>query len=313
MKRLAQAVVLTLVAVVALSGCIRYNVDMTLSQDNTASGTIVIAVQKGVGQQMGVATDQDALTQLFGESPFGPNFTPKDYKDGDWVGKSYTFDAVAITDLADLASIFAVTRDGDVFTVDGAGAPVTDDEKKQLPPGAESSLSITFPGDVIESNGTISGKTVTWNLFDMTDPVHATAKATSNGSGSSIPAWILLTGIAALVILVTGAVVIVVLMRRRRNLASPALPAPLDAEGAETAEGVEAAEAPLPPAPPVVEEPAPAPPAPPVVEEPAPAPPAPPVVAEPAPKKRAPRAAKPKVTPTTTPTQGSDAEGDGAE
>src|ERR1035437_1698152 len=172
MKRLACAVALALVTVVALSGCVRYNVDMTLSQDNTASGTIVIAVQKGVGQQMGVATDQDALTQLFGESPFGPNFTPKDYADGDWVGKTYTFAAVPITDLADLASVFAVTRNGDVFSVDGAGAPVTEDEKKQLPPGAESRLAITFPGPVIESNGTVDGNTVTWNLFAMRSEEH---------------------------------------------------------------------------------------------------------------------------------------------
>jgi len=288
MKRLAKAVVLSLVAALALGGCIRYNVDMSISQDNTASGTIVIAVQKGVGQQMGVASDQDALTQLFGESPFGPNFTPKDYKDGDWVGKSYTFSAVAITDLADLASIFTVTRDGDVFSVDGAGAPVTADEKKQLPSGAESSLSITFPGDVIESNGTAAGKTVTWNLFDMTEPVHATAKATGAGTGSSIPAWILLTGISALVILIGGAVVIVVLTRRRRSQAAPEFQATLDEE---------VAAAPLPPAPPVVEEPATAPP---VVDEPAPVT---------APKKRAPRATKPKVTPTAD----LDAEGDGKE
>ena len=300
MKRLARAVALALVTAVALSGCIRYTVDMTLSQDNTASGTIVIAVQKGVGQQMGVVSDQDALTQLFGESPFGPNFTPKDYADGDWVGKSYAFAAVPIADLTDLASLFAVTREGDVFSVDGAGAPVTEDEKKQLPPGAESSLAITFPGPVIESNGTVDGNTVTWNLFAMTDPVHATAKATGPGSGSSIPAWILITGIAALVILLGAAVVVVVLVRRRRNPAAPVSPepidweipaAPLSADAPEPSAGEE----------PVGEAPAPQPP---VAEEPAPAP-VPPAAA---PKKRAPRAARPKVTPAPA-----DAEGDGEE
>lgn len=305
MKRLARAVALALVTAVALSGCIRYNVDMTLSQDNTASGTIVIAVQKGVGQQMGVATDQEALTQLFGESPFGPNFTPKDYADGDWVGKSYAFTAVPITDLADLASVFAVTRVGDVFSVDGAGAPVTADEKKQLPPGAESRLAITFPGPVIESNGTVAGNTVTWNLFAMTDPVHATAKATGPSSGPSIPAWMLITGVAAFVILLGAAVVVVLLVRRRRNPAAPVSPEPIDWEipaaplsaeapepsaGEETAGGEPVGEAPAPP--------------PPVVEEPAPEP-VPPVAA---PKKRAPRAAKPKVTPAPA-----GAEGDGEE
>ena len=299
MKRLTRAVALALVTAVALTGCIRYNVDMTLSQDNMASGTIVMAVQKGVGQQMGVASDQDALTQLFGESPFGPNFTPKDYADGNWVGKSYTFSAVDITNLADLAPLFAVTRDGDVFSVDGAGAPLTEDQKKQLPPGAESNVAITFPGPVIESNGTVRGNTITWNPFTMTGPIHATAKATGADSGSPFATWILIAGGAALVILL-GAAVVVVLVRRRRNPAAPAIPepidwdiqaAPLSAEAPEPSAGDElAGEAPAPP--------------PPVVEGSAAAP------AQPAaaPKNRAPRTAKPEATPAPA-----DAEGDGAE
>jgi hypothetical protein len=300
MKRLARAVACALVTAVALSGCIRYNVDMTLSQDNTASGTIVIAVQKGVGHEMGLASDQAALTQLFGESPFGPNFTPKDYADGNWVGKSYTFSGVEITNLADLAPLFAVTRDGDIFSVNGAGAPLTEDQKKELPSGAESSVAITFPGPVIESNGTVKGNTATWNPFTMTGPIHATAKATGADAGSSFPTWILIAGGAALVILLGAAVVVVVLVRRRRNPAAPSIPEPIDwdiptappsAEGPEPSAGEElVGEAPVPP--------------PPVVEESAPAP-TPPVAA---PKKRAPSTAKPKATPAPV-----DAESDGEE
>jgi hypothetical protein len=278
MKRLARAAACALITAVALSGCIRYNVDMTLSQDNTASGTIVMAVQKGVGQQLGVASDQEALTQLFGESPFGPNFTPKDYADGNWVGKSYTFSGVDITNLADLAPLFAVTRNGDVFSVDGAGAPLTEDQKKQLPSGAESSVVITFPGPVIESNGTVAGRTVTWNPFTMTGPIHATARANGADPGSSFPTWTLIAGGAALVILLGAAVVVVVLMRRRRNPVAPAIPEPIDWD--------------IPTAPPSV------------VEESAAAPA--PVVATP--KKRAPRTAKPQATHTPA-----DAESGGAE
>ncbi len=329
MKRLARTTVLALFAVVALSGCIRYNVDMTLSEDDTASGTIVIAVQKGVGEQMGVANDQEALAQLFGESPFGANFTPKEYAEGDWVGQSYTFDAVPIADLTDLASLFTVTRDGDVFSVDGSGAPVTADEQSQLPPGAESKLSITFPGDVIEHNGTLEGKTVTWDLFTMTDPVHATAGATASGSGSSFPLWLLIGGGTALVALM-GAAVVVILMRRRRGTSAPGNPAPVNPEpfddstppGPSDAASIApvAIDTPAPPAPPApsATTPPPPPPAPPVPLTPAVAPkkpaatrkpaaapttpapttPAPTKPATTAPKARAPRVAKPKVDPT---------------
>jgi hypothetical protein len=299
MKRLARAVACALVTAVALSGCIRYNVDMTLSQDNTASGTIVIAVQKGVGHEMGLASDQDALTQLFGESPFGPNFTPKDYADGNWVGKSYTFSGVDITNLADLAPLFAVTRDGDNFSVNGAGAPLTEDQKKELPSGAESNVAITFPGPVIESNGTVKGNTATWNPFTMTGPIHATAKATGAGAGSSFPTWTLIAGGAALVILLGAAAVVVVLVRRRRNPAAPSIPEPIDWD-IPTAPPSAAAPERSAREEPVGEAPAP----PPVVEESAPAP-APPVAT---PKKRSPRTAKPKATPAPV-----DAESDGEE
>lgn len=309
MKRLARTTVLALFAVVALSGCIRYNVDMTLSEDDTASGTIVIAVQKGVGEQMGVANDQEALAQLFGESPFGANFTPKEYAEGDWVGQSYTFDAVPIADLTDLASLFTVTRDGDVFSVDGSGAPVTADEQSQLPPGAESKLSITFPGDVIEHNGTLEGKTVTWDLFTMTDPVHATAGATASGSGSAFPLWLLIGGGIALVALI-GAAVVVILMRRRRGTSAPVNPAPVNPEPFDASTppapseassiAPVAIDAPAPPAPPAPSAPAVIPPPPPPPAPPAPLTPAvaPKKPAITAPKARAPRAAKPKAHPT---------------
>ena len=305
MKRLARSTALALFAVVALSGCIRYNVDMTLSEDDTASGTIVIAVQKGVGEQMGVANDQEALAQLFGESPFGANFTPKEYAEGDWVGQSYTFDAVPITDLADLASLFTVTRDGDAFSVDGSGAPVTADEQSQLPPGAESKLSITFPGDVIEHNGTLEGKTVTWDLFTMTDSVHATAGATGSGSGPAFPLWLLIGGGTALVALIAAAVLVIV-MRRRGGTSAPVNPAPFDdatppAPFEAVAIAPVATDAPAPPAPLAT------PPAPPAPRKPVatkspvatPTTPAPATRPTTAPKARAPRVAKPKVDPTS--------------
>lgn len=281
MKRIARAAALTLIAVVALSGCIRYNVDMTLSEDNTASGTVVIAVQKGIGEQMGVATDEEALTQVFGESPFGPGFTPAPYADGDWVGQSYAFDAMPITDLTDLASLFTVTREGDLFTVVGDQAPVAEDEMSEMPEGAESALSITFPGEVIESNGTVEGTTVTWDLVAMTEPIQATAKATGSGSGSDLRTSLLIGGGIALVVLVGAAVAVVLL--RRRGSATPVHPAPLDAV-AETAPEA---------APATTDAPAPA-----ATVAPAAAT-VPPATVPPAtaPKQRTPRAPKPKTEP----------------
>ena len=218
MNRLARATVLAFVTVVALSGCIRYNVDMTLAPDDTASGSVVLAVQTGVGEEMGVASDDEALTQLFGESPFGSAFVEKDYAEGDWVGKSYSFDSVPIDELADLSDIFTITHEGDNYVVQGPDAPMTQEDLDQLPPGAESKLSITFPGEVTDTNGTVDGTTVTWNLFSATEAIHAEGKASAGSSG--LPTALLVGG--AIALLLIGAAVVVFLATRKRGSSTPA-------------------------------------------------------------------------------------------
>lgn len=226
MNRLARAAVLALVTAVALSGCIRYNVDMTLASDDTATGSVILAVQSGVGEQMGVASDDEALAQLFGESPFGPGFTESDYAEGDWVGKSYSFDALPIDELTDFSDLFTITREGDEFVVQGPDAPMTQDDLDQLPDGAESKLSITFPGEVTEQNGTLTGTTVTWDLFSATEAIHAKGKASAGSSG--LPTALLIGGAIALVVLL-GAALVVFMVVRKRGAVAPVTPTPLDA------------------------------------------------------------------------------------
>lgn len=227
MKRLAHASALAIVAIVVLSGCVRYNVDMNLASNDTASGTVIIAVQSGSGEKMGLESDQEALTQLFGEEPFGSRFVPSEYTNGDWVGTEYTFKSVPISDLTDLNSLFTVTHNGDVYTVAGASPPITPEQKDQMPPDAESTLSITFPGDVIEHNGTLKGNTVTWDLLHQTDAIRARGMAGGFSSDSGgISLGQVARGFAFVALL--GVATLIVFFLRNRSRRAPAGPAPLN-------------------------------------------------------------------------------------
>lgn len=220
MIRMARVAALGLVAVLALSGCLRYNMDITLDSDNTASGTIVTAVQKGIGEQMGAASDEEALAQLFADSPFedgSDNFRVDDYAEDDYLGKSYSFDGLELDQLnATFSELFSIERVGDQFVVTSESAPVNADEIDQVPSGAESMLSITFPGEVSgsESNGTIDAKTVTWDLFAQTEPISATANATPD---SAFPIWLIFVALALLAVLAGIAMVVVVLVRKQKS------------------------------------------------------------------------------------------------
>lgn len=220
MKILARTAALVAVVAVALSGCIRYDVAMTIAEDNTASGTIVIAVQKGIAEQMGTETDAEALDQVFGPRPFGESFVAKDFAEGDWVGKSYSFVAIPITELVDFAEIFTLAREGDELVLSASSAPMTAEEIEQAPPGGQSKLSITFPGEVTEHNGELDGTTVTWDLFAQAEPLHA--RATVGGADSGLPKGLLIGGGIALALLAAAAVVVV----QRRKGTAPAEPLP---------------------------------------------------------------------------------------
>ena len=223
MFRIAKASLLTVITVVALSGCLRYNIDLTLASDNTASGTVVTAVQEGVGEQVGAASDQEALDELFADSPFATSdgqFVASDYSEEGWVGKTYAFEGFALDELDAFEELFTVERVGDEFVLTGDVAPVNADELDQVPTGAESLLAITFPGEVTSHNGTLEGNTVTWDLFAQTEPLAATADATL-GTDLTI-LWVAIAAIVALLLI--AAVVLFVVLRRGRGATGAGAP-----------------------------------------------------------------------------------------
>lgn len=210
MTRIARVAVLAVTAALALTGCVKYNVDVTVASDNTVSGTVVTAVKEGVAEMAGTSTDQEAYDQLFEGNPFaqGEPFKEVAFDEDGWIGKAYSFSDVPITELTAFDTTFTITRNDDVFELTGPAPGVESAEEFA---DAETTLTVTFPGKVLESNGEVKGNTVTWNLLTQTEDLEATAKATKE---SSLPLILIIVGAVVLLLVVAAAIVITLRARK---------------------------------------------------------------------------------------------------
>lgn len=219
---------MALVGLVLLcSGCLKYDVELFIADDDTMSGTYIVGVAKEF------ATGQDVDAEAEDLEPTSGTITREPYEDDDYTGTMYTLDAVPIADVALLAGgsgqggSLELVRDGDNYVFTGelnfnlGGAPTPDTEAAL---GSFSAMvSITFPGAVQDSNGTIDGNTATWTELEPTgsNELSATASAISNGAaagpddGGGIPWWVwALSGVVLLVII---GIVLMVFLRNRKT------------------------------------------------------------------------------------------------
>ncbi|GAA0592519.1 hypothetical protein HPO96_05690 [Kribbella sandramycini] len=178
MKRLV-AVLTAVLAVVALSGCFRYRVDGKIGANGLVSGSIVIgypsdSVTKDPG--LGVYTDLKKFMTKNAAAVSRGTASVQPMDEGAFRGFRITFAEVALTDFIQLMRHEAVgpgetggvdyrlTRQGDEFVFDAKALAKAD--QPPLPPEiferAELAVSLTFPGPVVASNGSVSGSTVTW-------------------------------------------------------------------------------------------------------------------------------------------------------
>jgi hypothetical protein len=205
---------------VLLSACLKLDMNLEVSADNTVSGTVIFAVQKQILELAGGSVDD-----LLSEAPIpadAPGVTISDYDDDEFSGKQFTFDAVPLAEFSGATEAeLQITREGDVFHVSGtldlssglSGATgVSGFDPSTFLQGAQLQIRITFPGEVSESNGQIDGNTVTWvpEIGQRLD-LQATASAIESGGGSSM---MLLLIIGAVVVI---AIVLVVVMSQRRK------------------------------------------------------------------------------------------------
>lgn len=147
--------------------------ELRIQPDDTVDGSVVLVFDKAVVESAG-GTDAlvDALTGadpgLFDEQPSSGSVETRKFHDGRRTGVEYILTAVPVEEFgAGRGGDLAITREGDNYLVDG----VIDlrQAARGAGPGAvagladaDLSLSVTFPGDVVRSNGRVNGTTVTW-------------------------------------------------------------------------------------------------------------------------------------------------------
>ncbi len=259
-----------------LTGCLKLDMDLAIQTDDTVDGAVVFAVNKDVLELTGGSIED--LTG--GETPFPSDVegvTTEEYDDGEFAGQRFSFDGVPIGVFAsneDDPDALSITREGDTFEVSGvldlsqgATGATGLGGAEQFFESAEIRIAMTFPGEVIESNGAVDGNTVTWEpAFGERIEIQATGSAVEGGSSSNTILWVVI----GLAVVALAVIVVAVVMMNRRKAPEAAVPegAGMAAPMAETAPAAPPAEV-TPAVPPVSPTPEPVAPAPPAPPEPA--------------------------------------------
>lgn len=201
MRRRLAALGLAAIAALTLSGCMRFNADMTVKADNTVDGSYVIAIEKGSGASMG-GSDADVAKGLYKDSGLQTDFerawTHGYAKDG-YSGIEVEFRDEPLATFAPTGDRFGITREGEEFVVSGKASSQEADDSADASETPDMTVTIAFPGKVTSSNGEIHGNTVTWNLVGGPPTLEARASAIPvHSPWPSIAVTATVAGVAAL-------------------------------------------------------------------------------------------------------------------
>ena len=175
-----------------LAGCLKLDMALTISPDDTVDGEMVFAVNKELleltGQSVGDLLDGAAVPDDV------PGATQEPYEDDRFVGTRVVFEDVALEDMQEGSDpdALSIERTGDTYEVSGVMDLTADDAALEGNPfedqftetfdTAELRIAITFPGEVLETNGQVDGTTVTWEpVFGERTELQAVASASDGG------------------------------------------------------------------------------------------------------------------------------------
>ncbi len=200
---------LAVLALLALTGCTRVQVALAVQPDDTVDGTVVVATPEGApdgrGPQLEVPAD------LAGEVELSP------YDQDGFVGTRAAFENLSFAQVAQLNLLggnasgranLELRRVGERIAVQGRADLTTMPVDR-----ADVRLAMSFPGEVVESDGETDGGTVTWDFVPGEVSQINAAVISTDPNAPSILGWSLL--LAGLVVVAAGAAVL--LARRDRN------------------------------------------------------------------------------------------------
>ena len=212
------AVMLAMLVLVLTAGCMKLDMNLEVSSQDTVSGDVTFAISKSLaemGQENGGEAGVPATDNLFG-GEVNAEVTPFD--DGKFVGSTYKLNAVPLENFATSndSSQLSIVREGDYLLVSGlldmtGGDPDSIKEAMENPftsalfEGTSIRVAITLPGTIEETTGVVEGNTVVWE-GTMGDSLDISAKAKAPLPGSID--WVLIGVIAVLLVAVAAIVII---------------------------------------------------------------------------------------------------------
>lgn len=195
--------------VFALTGCMKVDAQLAINEDNTVTGSIVMAVDKRLASLTGKSQDQLVSTVTVAPDTIAQGTVVQPYQDDLFVGRRYVFTNVPLNDFhgTDQVSVTLV-HDGRAYLFNGIAdlrmIDLADPAVQRFGNMFAFTVSVTFPGKVVESNGTVTGRTVTWSpKAGESQPMHARAETPAN---TWLP-WALGLGIFLVIVVVVIGVV----------------------------------------------------------------------------------------------------------
>jgi len=200
--RIVAVLVVLLGALTLLSGCARVRAALAVQPDDTVRGEIVVATPaRGPDDPGPQVTIPPGLGSV--------DIDVEQYREQDYVGSRLSFSGLSFAEVSMLTSVvdtdgrvqLALRRVGDRIVTEGVADLATVSADR-----ADFQLKVTFPGEVLGTNGDTNAGTVTW-LFEPGEQGRINAVvAHEDPDGPSTLLWTLLVVglVAAVTVLVVG-------------------------------------------------------------------------------------------------------------
>lgn len=225
-RRIVSRILAIGVLALALAGCVRFQADLTLNPENTVTGSVVVAVllsdETDEAREGTLATADQIATGLLGGLSTQPGVTTVEYEDDGYLGRSIQFEGVPLTAFSGTEpGALSFIREADVYTFTGTLDFSGETAPQEGAEGAEDdgnlTVQVTFPGPVLEHNGTLEGTTVSWSTA-VDQPLQMSARGSATPPGPPIG---LIIGAIAALLLVVAIVAGILVLRSRRRIAKP--------------------------------------------------------------------------------------------
>jgi hypothetical protein len=222
------------------------DMSLTVNTDDTVDGQLLLTADKQILTSDNTRTLEQGFADLRRNIPAMPGGEESVYQDatryGSLISYKHTplsrFNSESIKLVKDNGT-YRLTLPLDPKLYGGKVATADPQQQAQFMKAMEFEIQVTFPGRVLDSNGSAVGTTVTWQVksgAEKPDQLFATAEipagvpqasgsaSAAGGSGGGFP-WLLIIGGA--VVLAVAAAAVVLLIRRSGGVSGAVDPQPV--------------------------------------------------------------------------------------